>query len=212
VRIIRRAQGNQTGELAMNAQTPGRKTSRVPALAFRPLTPARWEDFVELFGPHGATGGCWCMWPRLTSKEFESRKGAANRRAMRALVHAGHVPGILAYRGRSPVGWCALAPREEYVRLARSRVLAPVDDQPVWSVFCFFIARTARGQGVATALLRAAVAHACRKGGYPIEPRTGRFPDAFAYHGTASAFRAAGFREVARRSETRPIMRIEVKR
>jgi hypothetical protein len=36
------------------------------------------------------------------------------------------------------------------------------------------------------------------------EPATA---DAFAWNGLAAAFRKAGFREVARRSPTRPIMR-----
>ncbi len=198
----------------------GRGAEKTPApalspLSFHPLTPARWDDFVELFGPHGAQAGCWCMWPRLTAKEFEARKGLANRRAMQAIVKSGTVPGILAYRAGHAVGWCALAPRVDYVRLERSRVLAPVDDQPVWSVYCFFIARSERRRGVATELLRAAVQHARKKGarmleGYPIDPRSNRFPDAFAYHGTVSVFRAAGFREVARRSATRPIMRLEL--
>jgi hypothetical protein len=43
--------------------------------------------------------------------------------------------------------------------------------------------------------------------GYPVEPKKDKMPDAFAWTGIASAYRAAGFEEVARRSETRPIMR-----
>ena len=46
--------------------------------------------------------------------------------------------------------------------------------------------------------------------GYPVEPRRGSMPDAFAWTGTASAFRRAGFVEVLRRSATRPIMRFVV--
>lgn len=43
--------------------------------------------------------------------------------------------------------------------------------------------------------------------GYAVEPKKGRMPDTFAYHGLAAAYHAAGFMEVARRSQTRPIMR-----
>jgi hypothetical protein len=43
--------------------------------------------------------------------------------------------------------------------------------------------------------------------GYPIEPKKKEMPDVFAYHGFASIFRKNGFQEVARRSETRPMMR-----
>ncbi|HUP01215.1 MAG TPA: GNAT family N-acetyltransferase, partial [Gemmatimonadota bacterium] len=110
-----------------------------------------------------------------------------------------------------PIGWCAVAPREDYPRLERSRILKPVDEASVWSITCFFIARTHRGQGLSVALLEGAVEHAARQGariveGYPIEPNA-RQADPFVWTGIASAYRAAGFVEVARRSPTRPIMR-----
>jgi GNAT superfamily N-acetyltransferase len=184
----------------------------VGELSFAPLTPETWGDFERLFGAAGACGGCWCMLFRLSHAEFEQRKGEANRRAMRVLAESAHPPGILAYAGGQPIGWCAVAPREEYPRLGRSRILKPVDARPVWSIVCFFVARGWRGKGVSVRLLQAAVQHAAAAGasiveGYPIEPRTDRTPDVFAHTGLASAFRAAGFTEVARRSETRPIMR-----
>jgi hypothetical protein len=43
--------------------------------------------------------------------------------------------------------------------------------------------------------------------GYPVEPEKSGIPDLFAYYGLASMFQSAGFKEVARRSETRPMMR-----
>ncbi|MBN2170907.1 MAG: GNAT family N-acetyltransferase [Candidatus Krumholzibacteriota bacterium] len=152
------------------------------------------------------------MWYRQSRREFEARKGEGNRRSMQALVAAGEEPGLLAYAGGEPVGWCAVAPRERYPRLAGSRILKPVDGQPVWSVVCFFVRKDWRGRGVTRALLDAAVDFVRARGGrivegYPVEPKKGRLPDAFAYHGLATAFRKAGFREVARRSPTRPIMR-----
>ncbi|MFH1144950.1 MAG: GNAT family N-acetyltransferase [Candidatus Eisenbacteria bacterium] len=203
--------------LSIKPRRPPAGAKESPRLSFHPLTPSRWKDFVELFGPHGAAGGCWCMWWRLSAKEFNAGKGAPNRRAMKALVDAGRVPGILAYRDGLPVGWCAIAPRDEFPRLDRSRVLGRVDDVPVWSVVCFFIAREHRRTGVASELLKAAVAHARKQGakvieGYPIEPRTDSFPDVFAFHGTVSTFKQAGFQEVVRRSETRPIMRLRTRR
>jgi GNAT superfamily N-acetyltransferase len=90
--------------------------------------------------------------------------------------------------------------------------MAPVDDRPVWSVVCFFVDRAARRSGATSALLRAAVEHAGRRGariveGYPLDARGKRLPDTFAWFGLASAFRKAGFREAARRSPTRPVMR-----
>jgi GNAT superfamily N-acetyltransferase len=195
--------------------TPGRRRSAAEPpgdFTFAPLTAARWKDFERLFGPRGACAGCWCMWWRLTAKEFERRKGTSNKRAMKALVRRGDVPGILAYAGEEAVGWCAAAPREAYARLRRSRILRPVDDADVWSVVCFFVAKDWRRRGVTTALLRAATKYVRSRGGkivegYPVEPAKGKVPDAFAYPGLAGAFKAAGFVEVARRSPTRPIMR-----
>ena len=183
-----------------------------PKFTFHPLTPERWPDFETLFGERGACGGCWCMWWRQTRSEFEKNKGAKNRRAMKKLVSSGQVPGIIAYAGGEPVGWCAVQPRESYPSLERSRVLKRVDEQPVWSITCFFIARTHRGQGVSAALVKAAIAHARKHGaqiveGYPVEPKKDRMPDAFAWTGLPAAFEKAGFIEVARRSPTRPIMR-----
>lgn len=185
---------------------------RPPRLRFAPLTTEAWPDLEALFGARGACGGCWCMWWRRPKAEFERGKGAVNRNALRLLVRQGAPTGVLAYAGDRPVGWCSIAPRDQFPRLAGSRILAPVDDAAVWSIVCLFVARDWRRHGVSIGLLRAAVAHARRLGarlveGYPVEPRAGRQPDAFVWTGLASAFERAGFREVARRSETRPIMR-----
>jgi GNAT superfamily N-acetyltransferase len=136
---------------------------------------------------------------------------------MLRLVNEGPPPGILGYLDSEPVGWCAVAPREEYSALARSRILQPVDDKPVWSVSCLFVRKDRRKRGLSVQLLRAAVGHVKGQGGtvvegYPVEPKTDTVPAAFAWTGLAAAFLAAGFREVARRSDTRPIMRYEIAR
>lgn len=182
---------------------------------FHPLTIDRWEDFESLFGPRGGCGGCWCMWFRLRTKDYRAAQGEKNRMAMKALVESGQMPGILAYAGAEPVGWCALAPRKDYVRLGNSRILAPVDEKPVWSVVCFFVAKAHRKRGLTPALLRAAPDFAASRGaeileGYPHEVPEGPTSAAFIYTGVVSAFEKAGFREVARRSPKRPIMRRNV--
>lgn len=181
------------------------------ALAVHPLTSDRWSDFESLFGERGACGGCWCMWWRLTRAEFEHTKGEGTKEAMRALVHLGEAPGVLAYDQDRAVGWCSFGPREAFPRLDRSRILAPVDDRPVWSVVCFFVARPYRRRGVTAALLAGAIDFAREEGadiveGYPVIP--GKVPYAFAYTGLLPTFIRAGFQEVLRRSETRPIMRL----
>jgi GNAT superfamily N-acetyltransferase len=181
-------------------------------LAFKPLGPGTWKAFQALFGARGACGGCWCMYWRLAPKQFAAQKGEGNRSAMKALVDAGAEPGIIAFDGDEPVGWCAVAPRADYPALARSRVMRPVDDRPVWSVACLFVHRAHRKRGVATALLSAAVDFARDRGanileGYPVEPKDGHIPPAFAWTGIPQAFSRAGFEEVARRSPRRPLMR-----
>jgi GNAT superfamily N-acetyltransferase len=182
-----------------------------PRLRFQPLVPRLLPDLERLFGPRGACAGCWCAWWKTTRAGFEAGRGEGNREAMRRQVRAGVVPGILAYAGSEPVGWCALEPRSAYSRLARSRTLAPVDEVPVWSVTCFFVARGWRRRGLTRALLRAAVAHARAAGapaleGYPVDAR-GPTADAWLYTGLLPTFLGQGFEEVARRSATRPVVR-----
>ncbi len=183
-------------------------------LEFHPLTPERWRDFETLFGERGACGGCWCMWRRLARSQFNRQKGGKNKRAMKRLVDAGEVPGIIAYQNNQPIAWCSVAPRESFSGLERSRVLKPVDGQPVWSIVCFFVAREHRRAGVSVKLLKAAVDFVREQGGrivegYPVEPKK-RQADAFVWTGLASAFVKAGFKEVERRSETRPMMRYQI--
>jgi GNAT superfamily N-acetyltransferase len=81
-------------------------------------------------------------------------------------------------------------------------------------VTCLFVAKESRGDGVSTALLKAAAKHVKKSGGrivegYPVEP-SGRQPAAWLFTGIASAYVKAGFTEVARRSPTRPIMRFHL--
>jgi GNAT superfamily N-acetyltransferase len=181
-------------------------------LEFHPLTPERWPDLEKLFGKRGACGGCWCMFWRLRRSDFVKQKGEVNRKALKRIVDSGEVPGILAYANHEPIGWCSFAPRESLSTLERSRILRRVDDKPVRSVVCFFIARPYRRKGLTVKLLEACLKYVREHGdgiveGYPVDPVQGKTPDVFAYTGLAAAFRKAGFVEVARRSATRPIMR-----
>lgn len=186
-------------------------------LEFHTLTKERWKDLESLFGERGACGGCWCMWWRLTRSEFQGQKGAGNKKAMKRIVDSGEIPGLLAYLGGDPVAWCAVAPRQAYPLLESSRILKPVDDQSVWSVVCLFVDKKFRRKGITLKLIKAAVEYVRSQGGrivegYPVEPKKSQIPDLFAYHGVASTFRKAGFKEVLRRSETRPIMRYSITR
>ena len=91
-------------------------------------------------------------------------------------------------------------------------MLRLVDDEPVWSISCLFVARPYRRQGISVHMLEAAAEFAAKQGariveGYPTSPYKKDAPAAFLWTGIPSAFKKAGFKEVARRSKTRPIMR-----
>lgn len=189
--------------------------SKNSKLEFHPLTPERWRDFETLFGERGACGGCWCMWWRVARSQFNKQKGEKNKKAMKKLVDGGHTPGIIAYQNGQPIAWLSVAPRETFAVLERSKILKPVDERPVWSVVCFFVAKEHRRGGLSVKLLKAAIDFVRERGGrvvegYPVEPKK-KQADAFVWTGLASAFLKAGFKEVERRSETRPIMRYEIK-
>src|SRR5512136_980719 len=110
--------------------------AKIPNLEFHPATPDRWADVERLFGERGACGGCWCQAWRKTAKDFHADTGVKNKRSLKMIVERSDEPGILAYADGKPVGWCAVAPREAYVRLLNSKVLKPLDEKPVWSVSC----------------------------------------------------------------------------
>jgi GNAT superfamily N-acetyltransferase len=190
-------------------------------LEIHPLTADRMSDLAELFGQGGDPKWCWCAYYRLRGMSWQNSTPARNRAVLKRAVDSAttddRAPGLVAYRGGAAVGWVSLAPREEFERLEHSTVLRRVDDRPVWSIVCFVVGRKARGQGVASALLDAAVAYAREHGAtlleaYPIETGERRVPAANAYHGTLSMFERAGFRVVERRqfnrtSPVRPIVR-----
>ena len=105
----------------------------------------------------------------------------------------------------------SLGPREDFAKLRRSPIMKPVDDQPVWSIVCFFVDRDARGRGLAARMLRAAGAYAQSRGArlleaYPVDTAERRHPDTM-FFGAKSMYDDAGFEEVARRKPSRPVVR-----
>lgn len=177
-----------------------------------PLTPDRWNDLETLFGRQGAWYGCWCMWWRLSGTDFEAQSTQERHAALREIVESGREPGLLAYVDDAPVGWCSVAPREEFARISpRARVYKPIDDLPAWSILCFYVKRQHRGKGVATALLNAAIPFAAERGAPTLEayPRIVEQPmdDGGLFVGTLSMFLNAGFEEVGRPQPTRATVR-----
>lgn len=187
---------------------------------YRELTKKDFPLVAELFGEKGACAGCWCMWWRspFTGKAYQAQQGEGNRVAFQALIEQGKVHGILAFEGKTPVGWCTFGPRTEFPRLNRSRAYAREEtgQTPIWSVPCFFIARGYRSRGVARGLLKAAIAAIGRVRtviieAYPV-PLTKdgvRLPATFAFTGPLPLFEECGFRIVQRTSHSRPLVQRE---
>lgn len=178
----------------------------------KPLTKDTWNDFELLFGEKGACAGCWCMYWRLKNADFEKGKGSVNRNAMKEIVDAGEIPGLLAYDNDQPVGWVALAQRDRYLRLAGSRIFSPPDDKPVCSITCFFIDKRHRKQGVSRFLINESIVFARKHGhkileAYPHDHSGEQKIAPFVWTGITSAFMSSGFKEVVRRSAHRPLMR-----
>ena len=184
-----------------------------------PCTPDKWPDVGAVFDGPGDPGRCWCQWFYRGAKADRDRADA-NRSALQEQVEE-RPPGVLGYLDGAPTGWCAVAPRPTYTRLTRSRLLTgtgseELADPTVWAVTCFVVRRTARGRGLAGALLAGAVELA-RKGGatvvegYPIDlaerPKTS---SAELYHGPLQVFLRAGFTEVARPAPGRPLVRLDL--
>jgi GNAT superfamily N-acetyltransferase len=180
-------------------------------VAVRPVGRELWTALVDLFGPSGASNGCWCMY-WILGREYHRRPREKNKQALYRTATATPAPGLLAFdENGTAVGWCRLTRRAELTWLNRKRDLAPVDDLPVWSLPCFYVRRGFRHQGVMTSLIDAAVQYTRHSGApaveaYPVDtsvPGSTRnlFP------GTADAFEKAGFTVVARRTPERPIMR-----
>jgi GNAT superfamily N-acetyltransferase len=182
---------------------PARVDLAASSIEIVPLTPERWPDVTALFDEGGDPKSCSCMFWRVRSKDWTFANAAEARDGLHALVQARRdpAPGLLAYADGRVVGWVSVAPREDYERLTSSRVRPTIDDTPVWSIVCFVVSRSARGQGLTTRLLDAAMDYAAERGApaleaYPVDVGEGRVPAALGYTGLLPTFLAAGFEVV----------------
>lgn len=200
--------------------TRSETSTDVTGLEIKPLTSSRFADLAALFLEGGDPKWCWCQYFRKRGLSWSNSSPADNRRSLRELAKSDPAPGLVAYGDGRAVGWVSLGPRESFDRLTTAKLLAPVDDRPVWSIVCFVVSRTARRQGVARAMLDGAIAYARGQGAttleaYPIATDRGRVEASSAFHGVQSSFEKAGFKVVDVRrwnatSPPRPIMRLEL--
>ncbi len=164
------------------------------------VTPDRFEDFTDVVNRSRRVNHCWCLSHRLQAAEIERLGDGRREQAMRQLCEREHPPGVVTYLDGEPVGWCNIGPRAEITRLARSRLIRPVDDVPVWSIVCVVVRPGHRRQGVTAPLLEGAVAYAASHGApaveaYPVDPPE-RMDLTMAFVGTKTMFERAGFRVV----------------
>lgn len=182
-------------------------------LTFEPLTQRNWDKFVQLFGSKGACGNCWCMYYRLKKLDFQEGKvDDGNKSAMKGIVWEGKPTGILALYEGQAIAWCAFAPREDFIKLEKSRVHKRIDDKLVWSIPCTFIHKSFRRLGVSVELLKGVIKYAKANGikiieAYPTIPTQDKLPDSFAWIGLFKSFERAGFEIVDRTSKNRPMVR-----
>ena len=192
----------------------------VDDIEIHPLTSERWPDLEDLFGPEkGANSGCWCMWPRVSGPLYRDMQRSGRKEAFEALVKQEAVPGLLAYSAGQAVGWCAVGPRENTIRFHTSKA-ARLAEAPapgsIYALTCFFIRRGWRRQGLTRLLTLAARDFAALAGATaldvcPIAPdKPLQWGEGFV--GIASVFRDLGFEEIERRSERRPLMRLQLDR
>ena len=182
-------------------------------LTFEPLTKDNWGKFLQLFGNKGACGNCWCMYYRLKKQDYqEGKQDDGNKNAMKEIVWDNRPEGILGFYDGQPIAWCAFAPREDFLKLEKSRVHKRIDDQPIWSIPCFFIDKAFRRHGVSVELLKGVINYARKEGikiieAYPTTPTQEKLPDSFAWIGLYKSFERAGFTIVDQTSKNRPMVR-----
>lgn len=165
-----------------------------------PVTPDRFEDFADVINKNRRANHCWCLSHRLTAGEIAELGDGSRERAMRRLCERENPPGVVTYLDGEPVGWCNIGPRSEITRLARSRLIRPIDDVPVWSIICVIVRPGHRRQGVTQHLIEGAVEYAGSRAApaveaYPVDP-PGRMDLTMAFVGTRTMFERAGFRVV----------------
>lgn len=190
-------------------------TADAPDLTVHPLTADRWADLEQLFGPQGAFMGCWCAYWRLRHRDFGETTAAEHRAVLHDRACSEQPPGLLGYLDGEPVAWVSVEPRDRFAAFEHARVYTAVDDTPVWTVTCFYLRADVRGRGVTARLLEAVKAHVEACGGIAVEGYPEDDVDLSAtgtpgYMGLVPAFERAGFEEIARLSNGRPVYRARV--
>lgn len=197
--------------------TYNQNSELINQLSIEPVTKKNWNKFVELFGEKGACGNCWCMYYRQSKTDFlEGKVDDGNKNAIKDLVWDSKPVGLIGILEGQAIAWCAFAPREDFIKLEKSRVHKRIDNKDVWSIPCLFIDKNYRRSGVSVLLLKGAIKYAKENSiniieAYPTIPTQDKIPDSFAWIGLFKSFERAGFKIVDRTSKNRPMVRYYIK-
>lgn len=194
----------------------------MPTIRIEAATAVPWSDVEQTMTGGGDGASCWCQWFMVTRKEFDACSRDEKRALLRRELKGSDAsPALVAYVDDSPAAWVRVSPRTSQPALGRSRIVKgsdePPDDAGVWAITCFVVRREHRGLGLAKELTKAAVDHATAHGArvveaYPIDTDQRKTSNNELFHGSASTFREAGFREVARPTGARVVMALDVSR
>ena len=97
-----------------------------PPISVVPANEASCADLRALFGVRGAASWCQCqrykLRPRESFRSFPVEERVRRLHEQTACGHAesGTTSGLVAYRDREPVGWCAVEERSAYEGLLRA--------------------------------------------------------------------------------------------
>lgn len=172
----------------------------VQSLRIEPLTESRMEDFAAVVNPNHRQKHCWCLSHRLSAQEIRERGGEDRYEVMCSLAREKIAPGVIAYLGDQPVGWCSISPRAQIPKLENSKLIRPVDDLRVWSIICMVVRGGYRRRGVNRQMVLGVLEYAKSLGApaveaYPVDPE-GRMDLTMAFVGTRKMFEEAGFEVV----------------
>lgn len=187
-------------------------------ISVKEVTPSNFCDLETLFGPSGAYYGCWCMYRRLTLKQFEGSTPDERKGMMESIINSGEVPGLLLYESGTPAGWVSVAPVEQFKGLMSPRFRKQKEKSGLWTISCFFVEKKHRGKGYMSRLLEEAVDYAREKGGRGViaSPTSvhERTDTALLYTGKVSTFQKLGFEEIksTRNKKKRRVMILNLKK
>ena len=141
----------------------------------RALSPETWEPYAALLARHGGAGmgGCWCMWlhnPTMAARKAEADAAGGGLAAKRARVESGRAHAAVVFDRDLAVGWCQYGPPAELTGLAHRREIEGSGLPPAdYRLGCFFVDRSYRRSGVASAALAGALDLVGRSGGGVVE-------------------------------------------